>query len=138
MSSSAPAFDAWLDAFLVSYFRRRPVNATFIGKHDYDDRLPDLSEEGIAATLGDAEDLLTRVRALPSEPMTPAQAIDRRLAEGFLEIQRWESASAHFGAHGNPTLFTGEATFGLIGLLLRPSVQLDLVRSRLLAVPALL
>lgn len=136
--SHAPAFDAWLDAFFVSYFRRRPVNATFIGVHDYDDRLPDLSEEGIAATLADAEDLLRRLRTLPTEPLTPAQVLDHQLAEGFLKIQRWESKSAHFGAVANPTLFTGEAIFGLVSLLLRRSPPLDQVLSRLAAVPALL
>ena len=30
-----------LDAFFSAYYRRRPVNATFTGVHDFDDRLPD-------------------------------------------------------------------------------------------------
>ena len=34
-----------LDAFFESYYRLRPVNATFTGVHDYDDRLPDWSPE---------------------------------------------------------------------------------------------
>jgi hypothetical protein len=38
--SSTPAFSAWLDHFFASYFRHRPVNATFVGVHAYDDRLP--------------------------------------------------------------------------------------------------
>jgi hypothetical protein len=137
----APAFTAWLDVFMASYFRRRPVNATFIGMHDFDDRLPDLSEEGIAATLGDAEALLERLRALPREPLSAAQTLDRQLAEGFLLIQRWESVSAHFSS-ANPSLFTGEAVFGLVSLLLRPFApferRLDMARARLAAVPALL
>ena len=29
-------FSLWLDRFLHSYYRHRPVNATFIGVHDYD------------------------------------------------------------------------------------------------------
>jgi hypothetical protein len=44
----APALAAWLDDFFASYFRHRPVNAAFIGVHDYDERLPDLSESGLA------------------------------------------------------------------------------------------
>ena len=38
---------------------------------------------------------------------------------GFLEIQRWELASEH-GPRGNPSLYTGEAAFGVISLLRRP------------------
>src|SRR5438067_5091219 len=99
-----PAFDAWLEAFFASYFRRRPVNATFIGVHEFDDRLPDFSPEGLEATLADAEDLLARLRVLPSEELSAAQVLDRQLAEGFLLVQRWESGSAHFGS-SNPTIF---------------------------------
>src|SRR5947209_6046952 len=107
-------FERWLAAFFASYYRRRPVNATFIGFHDYDDRLPDLSENGIADSSGDAQALLRRLNALPPEPLTQFERMDRRLAEAFLVLQRWESASAHFGPRTNPTLFTGEAIFGLI------------------------
>src|SRR5215472_11198978 len=88
--SSAPELDSWLDGFFASYYRRRPVNATFVGLHVYDDRLPDLSAQGLADTLGDSEDLLRRLRALAEEHSTEAQALDRRLAEGFLRIQQWE------------------------------------------------
>jgi hypothetical protein len=117
---SAPRFSAWLDAFFTSYYRRRPVNATFAGIHTYDDQLPDLSERGIAETRADAEDLLRRLAGLPEEPLTGAQLVDHQLAEGFLHIQRWESASSHFGP-ANPVHFTGEAIFGLVSLLLHPS-----------------
>ncbi len=36
-------FGAWLGRFFASYYRHRPVNATFIGEHDYDPLLPDFS-----------------------------------------------------------------------------------------------
>jgi uncharacterized protein (DUF885 family) len=137
--SQAPAFDAWLDAFFASYTRHRPVNATFIGVHTYDDRLPDASEQGAADRLSDAEALLARLRALPSEPLSVAQTIDRQLAEGCLEIERWEVGSAQFG-FCNPSLFTGEAVFGSLSLLLRSFApfeqRLECLRGRLEAVPA--
>lgn len=49
----------WLDAFFDHYYRRRPVNATFTGVHAYDDRLPDLSEQGVADTCAEMEALET-------------------------------------------------------------------------------
>ncbi len=140
-STAAPVFTRWLDDFLASYLQRRPVNATFIGMHAYDDRLPDLSESGMAATVGDADQLLRRLHSLPQEPLGSTEQLDRRLAEGFLLIQRWESSSRHFG-WSNPCLFTGEAIFGLLSLLLRPFAPLEdrlrLAVARLQAVPEFL
>ncbi|HEY2592769.1 MAG TPA: DUF885 family protein, partial [Chloroflexota bacterium] len=135
---SAPVFTAWLDNFFAWYYRGRPVSATFIGVHTYDDQLPDLSELGISATLAEAEALLERLAALPREQLTPWQSLDRQLAEGFLLIQRWESNSPHFGPT-NPVQFTGEAIFGLVSLLLHPSeARLESAVKRLELVPELL
>jgi len=134
-AASAPAFSAWLDDFFTSYYSHRPVNATFAGVHDYDEVLPDLSTAGLATTLADAEALLARLRELPEEPLSAAEALDRQLAEGFLLIQRWESNSLHF-ARGNPSVYTGEAVFGVIGLLLQNRRSAACVR--LAAIPAFL
>jgi uncharacterized protein (DUF885 family) len=116
--SSTPAFTEWLDDFFDSYYRYRPVNATFIGRHEHDHRLPDLSEAGIDAVRSDMRALRQRLAALPDEPLSEAQTLDRRLAAGFLEIQDWEYESRSFW-RGNPALATGEAAFGIISLFLR-------------------
>jgi Bacterial protein of unknown function (DUF885) len=136
----APALAAWLDDFLTSYCRHRPVSATFIGLHAHDDRLPDLSEHGLGDARADADSLLTRLRTLPDEDPSDPAALDRALAQGFLRIQRWELASDHY--LGNPSLYTGEAAFGVIGLLRRPFAplarRLESARHRIDAIPALL
>ena len=140
-AGEAPAFSAWLDDFFTSYHRHRPVNATFIGVHEHADRLPDYSESGVGDVLADAEALLGRLRGLPPEPLGLSQRLDRRLAEGFLRIQRWEYDSAHF-RWANPSLYTGEAIFGVLALLLwnfAPLARrLDHATARLDAVPHLL
>ena len=51
-------FQAWLARFFESYFRHRPVNATFIGQHRYDAQLPDFSAAGVEGALSDAAALL--------------------------------------------------------------------------------
>jgi uncharacterized protein (DUF885 family) len=136
----APALTAWLDDFLASYCRHRPVNATFIGLHAHDDRLPDLSDRGAGDALADANSLLTRLGTLPDEDVDEAAAVDRALARGFLRIQRWELGSDHY--RGNPSLYAGEAAFGVIGLLRRPFAplerRLESARHRIAAIPALL
>lgn len=116
MNPDRTAHSDWMDAFFASYYAHRPVNATFIGVHDFDDRLPDLSEEGVGDALADLHDLARRSEPEPAS-LTAAEAIDRRLARGFLKIQDWEFRSEHFH-RGNPSLYTGEAAFGVMGLFL--------------------
>jgi len=137
----APAFNAWLDAFFDAYYRRRPVNATFTGVHQFDDRWPDYSLRGADETVAEMGTLLRRLRALPPETLTVAEALDRRLAEGFLEIGLWEYSSTHVH-RGNPSLYIGEAVFGVMALFLRPFAPLaqrvESAVARLTALPALL
>src|SRR3990172_4299589 len=104
-------FDAWLDRFLDSYYQRHPVNATFIGYHEHDHRLPDFSD-------GESASLLAELASLPAEELTPVQEIDRDLARGHLEIEAWELASGRLHEL-NPACYTVEAIFGIFSLLLR-------------------
>jgi uncharacterized protein (DUF885 family) len=139
--TDATVFAATLRDFFTWYYATYPVNATFIGVHDHDHRLPDFSEAAAGDTARAIESLRARFRNLPEEPLTEAQALDRRLAEGFLDAQRWECGSTHFH-RGNPCVYTGEAVFGVLALFLRPSAPLrDRVEAavvRMLAIPGLL
>lgn len=138
-----------LDAFFSLYYRHRPVNATFIGMHDLDDRLPDYSEAGLDDAQTTMDGLARRLRDTEGAPPAggPAsdgasvEALDRDLAAGFLEIEQWERASPH-GPRGNPCVYTGEAIFGVIALLLRPfaplAERLDAAVRRMAAIPAFL
>ncbi len=108
---------AWLDKFFASYYRHRPVNATFIGEHAYDHALPDYSAQGVEAALADAEALLRDSALVDDAELTAIERLDKRLAEGFLRIQQWELVSTHF-QRGNPCVYTGEAIFGVISLFL--------------------
>ena len=137
----APAFSGWLDRFFAAYYRHRPVNATFTGVHDHDDRLPDYSVRGVDETVGTMDALQVELRGLPEEPLTESEETDRRLADGYLRIQRWEFESSHFH-RGNPCVYTGEAVFGAIALFVSPFAplldRLERATARLAAVPALL
>ncbi len=68
-ATNTPEFECWLDDFFCYYYRHRPVNATFIGVHDYDASLPDYSETGLADTLADMQSMLQQLRQLPPEPL---------------------------------------------------------------------
>jgi len=134
-------FQSWLARFFDSYYRHRPVNATFIGEHGFDHLLPDLSAAGVEALASDMARLLEDAATLNEIALSPVERIDKRLAEGFLRIQQWELGSAHF-QRGNPSLYTGEAIFGVIGLFLTdfaPFVErAEAAIARMHAIPTLL
>ena len=116
MSDRASATD-WLDRFFASYYAHRPVNATFIGVHSEDHRLPDFSDSGAGDTLADMEALLATADEALAAATSPAERLDVRLARGFLRTQIWEYGSLHFH-RGNPSVYTGEAVFGVMSLFL--------------------
>ena len=113
-----------LDDFFTHYYARRPVNATFTGVHAYDDELPDWSPDGLAAADAEMSSLGSALEAEYPAPgsveafRTSPDLLDAELARGFLEIQRAENASRH-GPRGNPALWTGEAVFSIISLVIR-------------------
>jgi hypothetical protein len=132
-----------LDRFFDSYYRLRPVNATFTGAHHLDDRLPDWSPDGLAAAI-DQMSLLRR--SIGAGDATPAAlrdvgGRDEALAASFLDVQIAELESVHF-QRGNPSLAIGEAVFGIVALITRPfapaSERAEAVVSRLHAIPAFL
>lgn len=129
---------AWLDRFFDAHHRHRPVDATFIGVHDHDDRLPDLSEAGAGDALAEVDALLA---GIPEAEGHGVEALDRRLVDGFLRGWRWELTEDHFH-RGNPSLHIGEAVFGLLSLFLNHGGPLpdrvEAATRRLEAVPALL
>ena len=110
-----------LDAFFESYYRLRPVNATFTGVHDHDHRLPDWSPDGLASAVDEMRALRTSLDAAaePAATLHDVGERDRQLAMAFLDVQIAEHESGHF-QRGNPSLAVGEAIFGVIALMTRP------------------
>jgi len=133
---------AWLDDFFASYFRHRPVSATFIGMHDYDDQLPDYSAAAVAEQLAETRHLLARVDSGEVDPPTTKwEEVDRLLARNYLLTQVWELSGTHI-VLGNPCLYTGEAVFGIVTLFLRDfrpfDERVEAAVRRLDAIPAFL
>lgn len=119
------AADAALDRFFEAFYRQRPVTATFTGIHDHDHRLPDWSAAGLEAQMDELRALrrdLEAVRYASAGPAFPVGA-DLAVADAVLEIALAEHDSGHF-VHSNPTLWIGEVTFGVLGLLTRPFAPL--------------
>jgi uncharacterized protein (DUF885 family) len=133
-----------LTEFFASYYRLRPVNATFTGVHEHDHRLPDWSPAGLAAAAEEMRrlrDALVAARSGAAPALDEVGVRDRELAISFLEVQLAEHDSLHF-ARGNPSLAIGEVAFGAIALMTRPfadvATRAAAAASRLAAVPAFL
>lgn len=134
-----------LDRFFEHYYRRRPVNATFTGVHDHDALLPDWSLDGLAAQCEEMRvlhaELTTAYPAAELRYRDDPSLLDAELARAFLEIQLAEDACTH-GVSGNPALWSGEAVFSVISLMIREFAPLaervDAATKRLEALPAFL
>jgi hypothetical protein len=85
--------------------------------------------------------LLARVKDLAQENLSADQQIDRQLCEGFLRLQCWEFECGRFH-RGNPSLYCGEAIFGVMSLFLTEfgplAERIDAATARLNAIPRLL
>jgi hypothetical protein len=131
-------FNSWIESFLNHLFSKRPVDATFAGKNEYNHMLSDVSKEGLAGTLQEIKKLLSKLSLINRDSLDRFQKIDYDLAEGFLKTQEWERESGYFYSI-NPTTYTGEAAFGLVSLFIsdfRPaSVKAKCLESRMKALP---
>ena len=139
---------ASLDAFFAHYFRTAPVNATFTGVHEYDSLLPDWSRAARERELVEMRKLhaaLTHDYPLPASGLATLaidpHLLDAELARANLDVRIAETESHHFHDR-NTALWTGEAIFGAVSLMIRdfaPAAErLPALTARLAAVPAFL
>ena len=134
MSGYDPAL---VDEFLEHHWRYRPVDATFMGNRDHDQRLPPVGPGVLAEELDGNRALHARIAATP-EPSALGDRLDRRMMLAELEVQA--AAIAARPRLANPAWLSGEAAFSIISLLLPQTapVRHDALRARLSAIPAFL
>jgi hypothetical protein len=144
-SATRVAATTALDRFFADYYRRRPVTATFTGVHEYDHELPDWSPDGLAEAAAERRSLRRELDGASRVPDDQVRGfpvdVDLALADAFLEIQIAEHEGGHF-YRGNPSLWSGEAIFSVIGLVTRPFApqpdRLVAATARLAAIPRFL
>ena len=139
------AATAALDRFFDTFYRQRPVSATFTGLHEHDAVLPDWSADGLARAADETRarrrDLDSAGRVADDDVTAFPLQVDLALADAALEIALAEHESRHF-VHANPSLWTGEAIFGVLSLVTRDFApigrRLVAAQKRLDAIPAFL
>lgn len=122
------------------------MNATFTGLHTHDHRLPNWSRDARdteVAELAELHDALFSASPHRSNDVlaTDIEAVDAELARANIDLRILETQSRFFHDR-NPVLWTGEAIFSIISLLLRPTQPMlsctAAITARLRAIPAFL
>ncbi|NHC46180.1 DUF885 domain-containing protein [Motilibacter aurantiacus] len=137
-------FDALAAQLVADTLEAAPTLGTAVGLTEYDENLPDLSAEAVAARERREDSWLDRLDALAAPAadaeLLPEERVDRDLARMRLRGARVMRDWAEW--RRNPDQYAGTALQGVFGLLLhrlRPEAELaDAVAARLRAVPRLL
>lgn len=121
------AAGAYLDWHLATH----PVDATFIGDRRFDHLWP---RADARAAADEQRDLAAFAQDLTPRP--PGDGVTERLDRAIASAEVAQARSCRPRWH-NPAWVTGEAAFGIIGLLLPQSepVDHDALRARLVALP---
>ena len=103
-------------------FRLSPSYAVALGIHDYDGRLPDLSQGATDTWATKADALLTRVRSTSREDLSAARRVDRHLLELLLSSGLFDIRDAR-DYERNPMTYLGTAS--LTAYMTRPYAPPD-------------
>ncbi|HYA70845.1 MAG TPA: DUF885 domain-containing protein [Thermoplasmata archaeon] len=86
MSSELPDRLTLLEKEIIAHlFVLRPTTAAYLGLHEYDGLLPDLSVEGTNRWVGTAKEFLRQLETVPESDLAPARRLDRNLLRLVLE-----------------------------------------------------
>ena len=113
-----------IDEFLTEFWAQNPVTATFAGVHAHDAKLPDWSPEGLGSEESAWRSWRSRLDShnddVPSwsDLADDSELLDRYVARSVAAVRLAELESNHFTKR-NPALWTGEAIFGVVSLMLR-------------------
>jgi uncharacterized protein (DUF885 family) len=139
MLDTIKAFTALSEEFVEVYMRHHPIEATRVGLHDYDDRMPDDSPEGFrerAAWLRDLEQRI--VAAVPWEELPAEHRVDYALLRSRVAALRADIEEIRSPAR-DPVRFAETALHGVYLLLARPFAPIEERKehalARLMAIP---
>jgi len=128
---------------LATLWRQSPVNATYLGIHDHDDRLAEYDAQALEGQRAELEAHLGEIRAFrhAHRDLTADPRLDLRLLEAELRML----VSTHREIRSpfrNPCIYLEEATFGIYLLMMREfapgEVRARSILARLREVPRLL
>lgn len=139
-SAEEPTFAGFVDDYYAKLFRWDPTQATYAGIHDFDDRLPDLGEQAIAARIESLRESHKSLATLRAKKLPEADAIDAEVLDSAIRAELHELEVVKDWQR-NPVLYLGKPAEAIDLLMKRnyaaPAVRLRAVVARVKAAPAL-
>ncbi|HEX3244433.1 MAG TPA: DUF885 domain-containing protein [Chloroflexota bacterium] len=104
--------------YCAMWDRLNPVSASWLGIHDYDDRLGDFSEAGFEEQAGEMLEYETRLSQIDSTTLSGDDQIDYALLQADIRANRW-SIDKVADWRRNPALYVQTPLMGLLALISR-------------------
>jgi uncharacterized protein (DUF885 family) len=105
-ASSTKGWATFRDAFLEGYFRHDPTFAVYQGRHDFDGRLPDLSEAGLKAFGAFLTDQIAKAQAFDATKLSKQDAFERDYLVSVARNRLFWLTDAD-QPHSNPAYYVG-------------------------------
>ncbi len=144
VSTEIPAdlrFKALADAYIAAVERLSPVEATALGLHGADARLPDITPAGRLARQREWQRLLARIGQIDPAQLGRDQQVDRAMLMNELRYRLWSDLTLQEWAW-NPQVYNDAAAGSLYTLAARDfapwDVRLKAATARMGALPAFL
>jgi uncharacterized protein (DUF885 family) len=115
--------------YCAMWDRLNPVSASWLGIHDYDDRLGDFSEAGFEEQAGEMLEYENRLTQIDPATLGASEQIDYAILLADIRANRW-SIEKVADWRRNPALYVQTPLMGLLALVSRETIPLpDRLRS---------
>ena len=135
-----PAFAALSQRYLDFIARQNPSNATALGDHRFDDKLPDMSAEARARDTAFAREMLAELSRIGRARLSRDNQVDAALLDNALRYSIWTDETLQ-GWAWDPQIYNEAAGGALYGLAARDfapwKTRLKSATARMEAMPAL-
>ena len=114
MADTAARFHALAEGAVEDLLRLEPERATDLGDHRFDDRLTDMSEDGLAAAAATLADHRDELDSLDADELAPADAVDAQILRAGLDRRLFELEQLREHAWNPLPWLPGEAIYLLL------------------------
>lgn len=111
-------FEQLAQEFFDAWYRLRPVDASWLGIHAYDDQLADLSGDGVQEQAAVLREYAERLAAIPRGDLPLDLMVDHDVVRATIRSAQW-SLEGVGDWQRNPTMYVQEPLFGLLVLVSR-------------------
>jgi uncharacterized protein (DUF885 family) len=100
------AWDASVAGFIEGYFTANPVAAVYAGRHEFDGKLPDLSDAALRKEVARIEAAQARIKAVDPSRLSPERQREREYMLAALSVELFWKKEADWPRR-NPSYYLG-------------------------------